>query len=242
LALKHRIIPILQWDGVQAVKTTQFRRPPRPVGSMMQHIENMQRRDIDELIILDINATKEGREPAYSKIEEYASKLYCPLTVAGGVSELSHIKNLLNAGADKVAIKTATGIIEEACEKFGAQSIVRALDYNTTVTGNYYIEMIKKYEVGKNPHVISPCGEVLLTSIPNEGTRIGYDIKLLDIVQKRYKCPIILNGGCGTPEHMLEAFKAGAHAVAASSMFLFTDTTPKSCARYLHEQGIEVRL
>ena len=227
MGLKTRIIPVLQWDGIQAVKTTQFRRPPRPVGSMMQHVMNMQRRDIDELIILDINATRDNREPAYNKIEEYARELYCPLTVGGGVSKIEHIKNLLNSGADKVAIKTATRIIPEAVEKFGAQCIVKVIDAGDN-----------KYE-GDIPN----AGEVLATSISYEGMKNGYNLKLIKALKLiGYKCPIIINGGCGTPEHMLEAIQAGAHAVAASSMFLFTAFTPKDCSRYLHEHGIQVRL
>ncbi len=225
--LKTRVIPVLQWDGVQAVKTTQFRRPPRPVGSMMQHVENMQRRGIDELIILDINATRDRRHPNFNAIEQYARRLYCPLTVGGGVSKISHIKDLLNAGADKVAIKTATELIPEACEKFGAQCIVKVVD-------------IRDYET--IPTDLDGVGEILLTSVSAEGGRKGYHIGLLKQTVRLAQCPILINGGCGEPAHMLEAVNAGAHAVCASSMFLFTDTTPKDCSRYLHEHGIPARL
>ena len=234
--LKHRIIPVLLYDYAtkQAVKTVQFKYPGRPVGSMMQHILNYQKRDIDELIVLDYRATIDGREPDYSAVERYASQLYCPLVIGGGVRSIQHIKNLLNSGADKVAIKTATHIIPEAVHKFGAQAIIGVLDYQRDhALKKVLIEMAFEF---------TKVGEVLLTSMDHEGMRGGYDPPVIAHISKLLKCPIIANGGCGKPEHMLEAIQAGADAVAASSMFLFTDTTPKSCAKYLHEAGVPVRL
>lgn len=232
MVLKTRIIPVLQFDGIQAVKTTRFQRPPRPVGSLMQHVINMQRRDIDELVILDINATKEKREPAYDKVEQYARELYCPLTVGGGISEIGHIKNLLNAGADKVIIKTATGLIPEAVQKYGAQCIVLAID---CCWCREHVDLCTE---------ITDCqpGEVLITAIDKDGTRTGYDLSSIEFAIDTWTCPIVANGGCGSPQHMLEALQAGASAVAASSIFLFTEMTPKMCARYLDDYGVNVRL
>ena len=230
--LKTRVIPILLWDGVQAVKTKQFKRPARPVGSMMQHILTMQERDVDELIILDINATREGREPFYNKIELLARQLYCPLTYGGGIYNLDQIKALLNSGVDKVAIKTAfledPDFIDKAVQKFGAQCITIVIDYFKDGTGLFPLDF--------------ECGEILLTSVMHEGMMNGYDIPLITGFSSLFSVPIIANGGAATPQHMLEAIKAGASAVAAGSMFLYTDTTPKDCAKYLTSRGVECRI
>lgn len=227
--LKHRIIPIILWDGEQAVKTKQHRRPARPVGSMMQHVMTMQERDVDELIIIDIDATYDQREPNYEKISQYAKELYCPLTYGGGVSTLGHIKNLLNAGADKVAIKSAwherASFIDDAAQKFGAQCVVMVHD-------------VKDYF----PQFQCNCGEILLTSVVREGMMNGYDLPLIKTFAEMWDVPIVVNGGAATPQHMYEAIKAGASAVAASSMFLYTDITPKDCARYLSEKGVPCRI
>ena len=217
------------------MKSVQFRRPPRPVGAMMQHVMNMQRRDIDELIILDINASRERREPAYSKVEEYASQLYCPLTIGGGITKLEHIKNLLNSGADKVAIKSSWKLILEANQKFGAQCIVGAIDCDAPRGCSHLCTS------GVDLVDAAP-GEILLTSISQDGTRKGYNLRMLREFREIVRCPIIINGGCGDELHMLEAIQEGADAVAASSVFLFTGVTPKSCAKFLHSKGVNVRL
>ena len=227
--LKTRVIPILLMDGEGCVKTKQFRRPPRKIGSMMQHVLNMQERDVDELIIIDIDATYDRREPNYSKIEKYAKELFCPLTIGGGISSLEHIKNLLNAGADKVCIKSAAEdnqFVETACQKFGKQCIVQAIDV----------------PAGWNITKGMAVGEILLTAIPFEGMMKGYYLPLIKQFSEISNIPIIANGGCGSPNDMLEAIRVGASAVAAGSMFLYTDYTPKDCSEYLNARGIPCRI
>lgn len=223
--LKHRIIPILLWDGKQCVQSVKFQRPHRPVGSMMQHIKIMERRNIDELIILDVNATIEKRKPLFDEIKEFTSQLYCPVTYGGGITELKDIELLLKAGADKVAIKHRYNLINVATEKFGRQCIVKSVDSN-----GLWFEAVEQ-----------GAGEILLTSMDNNGTMKGYDENLL-IFYRHLNIPIIINGGCGNPQHMIEAIQAGASAVAASTMFLFSSTTPRDCAEALHAAGIPVRL
>lgn len=223
--LKHRIIPILLWDGIQVVQSVQFKRPHRPVGSMMQYIKVMETRNIDELIILDVNATIEKRKPKFEEIKEFTKELFCPVTIGGGITELDDIGRLIReCGADKVAIRTNQFLVYDAVHKFGAQAIVSAIDI-------YPYHCFTK----------NVAGELLITSVLNNGAMIGYQLNLIDWA-KDYNVPIIINGGCGTPQHMIEAIKCGASAVAASSMFLFTDHTPRSCARALHAAGIPVRL
>lgn len=245
MTLKTRVIPILQWDGVQAVKTTQFARPPRNVGSMMQHIQNMNRREVDELIILDINATLEKRGPLFEKIKEFTSECYMPVTIGGGVSNLSHIEQLLKAGADKVGIRTSLfdgHWLNGAISKFGSQAIVGIFDVQHGIFNRKWSGTDQYCLIQDGVDILNEwgVGEILITGMNNEGMRLGYDLATLRDVNFS-KVPIIINGGCGTPAHMLEAIQAGAHAVAASSMFLFTDTTPKDCARYLAENGVPTR-
>lgn len=236
MTLKTRVIPILQWDGMQAVKTRQFKRPPRPVGSMMQHVLNMNNRNVDELIILDINATIEQREPLYEKIKEYTSECYMPVTYGGGVNSLECIEKLLKAGADKVAIKTGSDLIPQACEKFGAQAIVWVADHYEYINIDWNVNLISQFYYTTCP------GEILYTSIDREGIGRGYGLRHLEHFKKYYNCPIIINGGCGEPNHMLEAINAGAHACAASSLFLFSDYTPKDCSEFLQAHGVETRI
>lgn len=245
-SLKTRIIPVLQWDGIQAVKTKQFQRPARPVGSMMQHIEVLERRNIDELIILDINATLEEREPLYEEIKEYTSKLYCPVTIGGGISKLKHIEKLLKVGADKVAIGhniLNASLIPQAIEKFGSQCITGIINHN-------YFGYMKCHKgcPHSSERVVQyltqnwPLGELIIQSITCDGIiNSGYDTGGIRVLSKLTNIPVIALGGCGKPEHMLEVLRSGASAVAASSMFLFTDITPKDCAIYLKEHGVATR-
>lgn len=258
--LKVRVIPILLWNGREAVQSVSFKRPHRPVGSMMQHIENMEAREIDELIILDVEATREGREPLYKEIQEYTSKLFCPLTVGGGINDLSQIERLLQSGADKVAINhalyTKPGFIYEAARKFGSQCIVASINCVSRYELNKdrtYIDVIdstgrmrrsnraQAKEICKYAEELG-AGEILLTDVHKNGTYEGYNYQSITECSYDIAVPLICYGGCGEPRHMVEGIRAGASAVAASSMFLFRDYTPKNCSRMLDKNGIPARL
>jgi len=238
--LKHRIIPTLLWDGVQCVKPVSFERPYRKLGSMEQYIQVMERRNIDELIILDIEATAKNRPPDFDKLRAFCDNLYCPVTYGGGICTLDHIRDALSNGADKVAIRHQINIIPKAVDKFGAQAIVGVIDY-----------------CNRPPHPILPMqtidetaiyleslgvGEILLTDTQQDGMMEGYNLELIELVTSAVDIPVIANGGCGEPVHMLQALEAGASAVAAGSMFLYTEYTPRDCARDLIEWGQDVRL
>ena len=231
--LKNRIIPTLLWDGVQCVKPVSFERPYRKLGSMEQYIQVMERRNIDELIILDIEATAKNRPPDFDKLRTFCNNLYCPVTYGGGISSLDHIRDALSNGADKVAIRHRLDIVPQAVKKFGAQAIVGVLEFceqdvrldNSAI----YLESIG-------------VGEILLTDANRDGMMEGYNLDAIEIVSQAVNIPIIANGGCGEPVHMLQALEAGASAVAAGSMFLYTEFTPRDCARDLIEWGQDVRL
>lgn len=212
----------------------------------MQHIEVMESRDIDELIILDIVATTEKRKPLFNEIKEFTSKLFCPVTIGGGISELDDIKRLIHdCGADKVSIKTNFSLVYSAAKKFGSQAVVYSLDIYDEKIHGVPSRVASKIWTNKWVKVIENegAGEILFTDINQNGCQMGYSCGTIKRLSKATTLPIIANGGCGTAEHMKDAFNAGASACAASSMFLFTEWTPRACAKALHnEWGVSVRL
>lgn len=218
----------------------------------MDRVRLLERRDIDELILLDIAATPEGRGPRFDEIEQLCEQLFCPVTVGGGIRNVNDIRRLLQCGADKVSINTAATpeFINEAAQKFGSQAIVISID----VTRSHDVRNDK----GRND-TIGMCwtgtpadwamesetcgaGEILLTSVAHEGMMDGYDLDLIREVSDAVSIPVIANGGCGSYEHMRQAIEAGAHAVAVGAAFQFKEMTPKGAARYLREHGVAVRL
>jgi cyclase len=211
-------------------------------------------REVDELILVDIAATAEGRDPDYESVEEFAAECFVPLTVGGGIRHMEQITRLLRAGADKISINTAAyedlDLILRAGGRFGSQCIVASVDarrlsdgryecYNhsgTRPTGREPAEWVSQLEsLG--------AGEILLTSIERGGTMQGYDLELIRRVVERVRIPVIASGGAGSYQHMAEAIVgAGASAVAAASLFHFTQQTPLEAKRYLADRGIPVRL
>jgi len=227
---------------LQVVQTTQFKRPYRNCGSLMQHIEVMESRNIDELILLDIDATQENRGPDFDVIKEVCNELFCPVTYGGGIKTLDHVNELIQrCGVDKVAIKAGGKTsISSTINKYGSQAVVGVVDFNVDYVPNCIV-LLKPVIDNLSTLQKIGLGEVLLTAIRKNGTQSGYDLFPLKYC-KSLSIPIIINGGCGHPDHMVEAIKAGVSAVAASSMFLFSSHTPKSCAKALHEAGVLVRL
>jgi cyclase len=225
--LKKRIIPTLLFDGsLQCVKPISFGRPYRKLGPMNQYIRVMENRNVDEIILLDITATAENREPNIPKIRELTTRLHCPITYGGGISTLEHIRDILANGADKVAIRTSMHLFGPASHKFGSQAIVAVINRNKYINA---VQYAKDFEaVG--------AGEILLTDVNKDGTQEGYNNDLVMAVSSAVGVPVIANGGCGNIAHMAQAFQAGASAVAAGSMFLYSEITPKKCAEILQGQ------
>lgn len=251
--LKVRIIPTLLYKDVELVKGIGF-DSWRRVGSAMQAIKVYNMREVDELVFLDITATQEGRHPDFDTIDELADECFMPMTVGGGIRTVEDVRTLLQVGADKVAINTAAvknpELINEVAKKFGSQCVVVSIDVKKYDNG--------KYEVfthsGTHPTGIDPvtqaqmvaamgAGEILLTSIERDGAMVGYDIELIRNVSKSVSIPVIASGGAGEYEHMYQAITQGkASAVAAASIFHFTQKTPLEAKKYLSEHGIHVRL
>lgn len=234
--LKTRIIPVLLWSDNGLVKPVKFERPGRFVGSLMSAAMIYERRTCDELILLDVDATPKKRGPRFEEIKQFTSELFCPVSVGGGIASISDIRDMLAAGADKVVLRTHAGfkLIEEAAHKFGSQAVVISMDYTPMEAGDL-IPFAKAY-------ANAGAGEIILTSKHRDGTRTGYDLDVIAAVAKSVSIPVVANGGCSGPANMGEAIAAGAHAVAASTIFLYDDVTPQSCKEYLDHHGIPVRM
>ena len=247
MSLATRIIPSLLMNGRQLIKGVAF-QGWRSVGLVEQATSIHSLRGVDELLMLDIAATREGRTPDLELIEELSSACFMPLSVGGGVRTVDDVENLLRNGADKVVIGTAAHevpwLVNEAARIFGRQAIVVALD---TKCGHWWIRngaVDTLWDIGGAAELVCGlgAGEILLTNIELDGTLNGYDLFTLKKVASRVPIPVIAAGGCGTYQHMQAAVRAGASAVAAGSMFQWTDATPQGAAQYLNQQDIEVRL
>lgn len=243
LTIKNRIV-------VQSVGFNEY----LPVGSPMIAAEALNRWGIDEIIILDLDATREGRKPDFDLVTEVSKKIFVPLTVGGGIQNIEDIKKLISSGADKVSINKASWlspeIISKGARMFGSQCIAVSIDVK--------IKPGKGWEVvcdsGQTLMSISPvewarkveklgAGEILLNSVDKDGSKIGYDINLIKAVSGAVSIPVIACGGAGHPKHFLEGIiKGGASAVAAGNFFHFEEHSPIIVKSYLVKKGIKLRL
>lgn len=255
--LTKRIVPTLLVKGRRLFKGVSFRATERSIGHAAQAVRVHAARGVDELVMLDITATKEGRGPDLDLVRELSEELFIPLTVGGGVRSCRDIDELLRAGADKVAICTGAyeidELVPEASARFGKQAIVVVVEHigrqSTYRCGDTHLVVYN--DDGSMP--MSPvttaiwmegagAGEILLTSTDRDGTLQGYDLDLIREVSAAVGIPVIASGGAGKYEHLLEAIEAGADAVAAGAMFAFTDATPRGAAQFLRRNGVCVRL
>jgi imidazole glycerol-phosphate synthase subunit HisF len=249
--LAKRIIPCLDVNAGRVVKGVNF-VGLRDAGDPVEVARIYDREGADELCFLDITASHEQREIILDVVARTADEVFMPLTVGGGINRLEDIKNLLRAGADKISINTGAvtrpEFVREAAESFGSQCIVVAIDAKRKGDG---------WEVfthgGRNPTGIDACewaermarygaGEILLTSMDRDGTKIGYDIELTRAVSERVPIPVIASGGVGNLQHILEGLTAGkASAALAASIFHYREFTIAECKRFLSANGIPVR-
>lgn len=246
--LAKRIIPTLLVRGRTLVKGERY-DSWRSIGHALQGAKVHAKRGVDELLILDIAATAEGRGPDLDMVRELSEGCFIPITVGGGVRSLADIDALLRAGADKVCIGTAAfelpSLIPDARQRFGAQAIVASLDVRggqvTYRCGSYALEPDTPRAVALALERAG-AGEILLSSVDRDGTMAGYDLDLIREVAQAVDVPVIASGGCSGYEDMLAAFRAGADACAAGALFAFTDSTPRGAAQHLKAHGVEVRL
>jgi len=234
--LAKRIIPSVLVRGKTAYKGPGFGdQCTRSVGSALAICRTHARRGVDELLILDIGATPEGRGPDLELVKQLSDECFIPITVGGGVKTLDDIDALLRAGADKVAIGAAVrddpALLMASADRFGRQAIVAIVECDAWQAAGVICKGVE----------MLGAGEIVLQSVDRDGHMSGYD---LDSIRSASCCdvPLIVSGGCRGELDMFEAIAAGADGVAAGALFQFTDTTPRDCARYLHSNGIEVRL
>ncbi len=251
--LKIRVMPTLLFKDVGLVKGISF-DSWRRVGSAMQAVKVYNMREVDELVFLDITATKEGRPPDYATVDDLANECFMPLTVGGGVKSVEHVQRLLQVGADKVAVNTAMvenpNLVRQIADRFGSQCAVVSIDARLHPDGHYEVYTHSgTHPTGLDPVALaqqaekSGAGEILLTSIDRDGTMTGYDITLTRHVTNEVTIPVIASGGAGSYADMAAVLREGnASAVAAASIFHFTQQTPLEAKRYLHAQGLRVRL
>ena len=249
--LTKRIIPCLDVKGGRVVKGVNFRNL-RDAGDPAECAARYDAAGADEVTFLDITATLEKRRTIIDVVERTAERVFCPLTVGGGISRLDQIRELLRAGADKVSVNTAAtgdpGFVERAADRFGSQCIVVAVDARRT-DGRWEVfthsgtrptglEMISWCEEA----VRRGAGEILLTSMDRDGTRDGYDLEGLAAVSEAISVPLIASGGAGKLEHLHEALTAGrADAALAASIFHYGQHTVAEAKEYLAARGVPVR-
>ncbi|NTU26143.1 imidazole glycerol phosphate synthase subunit HisF [Bacillus tequilensis] len=251
--ITKRIIPCLDVKEGRVVKGIQFLEL-KDAGDPVELAEVYDREGADELVFLDISASHEGRKTMVDVVEQVAAKLAIPFTVGGGINQLSDMKTILRAGADKVSVNTAAvlrpELITEGAEFFGSQCIVLAIDAKyDQESGTYkvYTHGGRKktdWEVTRwaKEGVKRGAGEILLTSMDSDGEKKGFDHRLTKLVSDSVPVPVIASGGAGNAQHMLEAFTKGeADAALAASIFHYKETSIKEVKSYLKEYGVNVR-
>jgi cyclase len=247
--LKKRVIPALLIKDNLLVKTKKF-KSPRSIGSIIEAVKLYDLREVDELVLLDISNSKKRNEPNYSTIAEVSKECFVPLCVGGGINDIKTIYKVLKSGADKVSINTQAihnpKFIKEAAKEFGSQCIVVSIDYYKN--GKEFLlnnNLEKKYYLDEYVDIIQDmgAGEIILTCVDKDGTNEGFDYETIKRIKKKISIPIIASGGAGKYEHMLKAFKyCNVDAVLASSIFCFSDKTPKNAKIFLQQNGINVRI
>ncbi len=257
MALAKRIIPCLDVENGRVVKGVQF-VDIRDAGDPVEVAKRYDEQGADEITFLDITATHEGRDTMVHTVERMASQVFIPLTVGGGIRTVEDIRTMLNAGADKVSINSAAvfnpDFVREAAERFGSQCIVVAIDAKKVSqpgetdrweifthggrkpTGIDAVEWAKKM-------VDLGAGEILLTSMDQDGVKNGYDLGVTRAISEAVHVPVIASGGVGNLDHLVAGCIEGkADAVLAASIFHFNEYSIPEAKQYMRERGIEVRL
>ena len=226
-----RVIPTLLLKGEGLIKTSQFKNPVY-IGDPINAVRIFNEKEVDELILLDVTATAEKREPKYNWIKDIVSESFMPVGYGGGIKNVEQAKKLFDTGIEKLIINSASldfNFISSLAKIYGNQSIVICIDVRENLLGNYSIytnngtlKHKMTPEVMAKSVVNAGAGEIIIQSIDKEGTMKGYDLDLIKIVSKTVNVPVVASGGAGSQEHLKDAIlKGGASAVSAGSMFVF---------------------
>ncbi|WP_407281013.1 imidazole glycerol phosphate synthase subunit HisF [Aromatoleum evansii] len=253
MMLAKRIIPCLDVNAGRVVKGVNFVEL-RDAGDPVEIARRYDEQGADEITFLDITASSEARDTIIHVVEQVAEQVFIPLTVGGGVRTVEDVRRLLNAGADKVSINTAAvnnpQVVADAAGKVGSQCIVVAIDAKQTAPGKWQVFThggrnntgLDAIEWAKKVAALG-AGEILLTSMDRDGTKIGFDLALTRAVSDAVPIPVIASGGVGTLEHLAEGVSEGrADAVLAASIFHFGQHTVREAKELMRSRGIEVRL
>lgn len=248
-----RIIPCLDVKNGRVVKGVSF-VDLRDAGDPVECAAAYDKAGADELVLLDITATHEGRGTMIEIVERVAKTVFIPFTVGGGIRTTEDFKELLRAGADKISVNSAAvrkpELLNEAAEKFGSQCVVCAIDAKRRKAGGWEVYLnggriptgIDAVEWAKEAYARG-AGEILLTSMDCDGQKNGYDIELTHAISTSVGIPVIASGGAGRKEHFYDAFtKGAADAVLAASLFHFNELPIPELKKYLREKGISVRM
>ena len=257
MGLAKRIIPCLDCDKGRVVKGVKF-VDIRDAGDPVEVSKRYCDAGADEITFLDITASHEDRATTVDTVRAIAGQVFIPLTVGGGIRTLEDIRTMLNAGADKVAINTAAvdnpGFVEEAAARFGSQCIMLAVDAKQVSKEGESLKWEIFTHGGRNPTGIGVvewvkrmarygAGEILLTSMDRDGTKIGFDLALNRTVSNAVQVPIIASGGVGNLQHLVDGVLEGkADAVLAASIFHFQEHSIREAKEYMASRGIEVNL
>lgn len=247
--LKHRLIPCVLLKNWQLVKSVQF-DSYRTIGHPTSTVRVYNARNVDELIVLDIDASLNGEPINTEIITDMANECFMPLTIGGGIKTIDDVYAILNSGADKVSINSKAIenplFIHEIATIFGSQCVVCSIDVKK-IDGIYRVfnksrgildldplELAREYEA-------QGAGEILLTSVDHDGMGKGYDLDLLQLFYHQLKLPIIINGGMGSPMHGVKGLELGADALAAASIFHYSKYTPDMIKKELLEENYQMR-
>jgi cyclase len=226
-----RIIPVLLVDHGKLVKTTKFKNP-NYIGDPVNAVKIFNNKEVDEIVLLDISATNEKRDPDYIKIEEICSEAFMPFAYGGGIDSIDQVDHLFKLGIEKVVLNsilaTNLELVKQISNKYGAQSIIASIDVKKNVFGKYTaysnsgkIKISKPLKEYLKSILEAGVGEIMINSINRDGTFLGYDFELIELLSGLAEIPLIACGGAKSMEDFLNVIENGASAAAAGSLFVY---------------------
>jgi len=244
-----RIIPVLTLDNEKLVKTIKFKKP-NYIGDPINAVKIFNEKEVDEIVILDITATKENRAPNYTKIEEIASEAFMPFAYGGGITSLSQIEQLFKLGIEKVVLNSSIeknfNLLTEASKIYGSQSIVASIDFKKNLFGKYQImrnagskkigNSIENYINKIEQH---GAGEIFVNSIDKDGTFEDYDYDIINLISSLTTLPVVACGGANDTNCFVNAIKSGSSAVGAGSLFIYASSKKGILINYPSQETLQ---